>query len=72
MELSATLIGPVLRNLRMDLGRTLQVRRSAIDRYLIEMMELGIWTEGMRQLLADHQTDRRPWTTYRGEDQIWS
>lgn len=71
MELSATLIGPVIRNLRMDLGRTLQVRRSAIDRYLIEMMELGVWAEGMRRLLADHQTDRRPWTTYRDEDQTW-
>jgi hypothetical protein len=71
MELRATLIGPVLRNVRMDLSRTLQVRRSALDRYLIEMIEQGTWADGMRQLLADHQTERRPWTTYRDEDQTW-
>jgi hypothetical protein len=71
MELSATLVGPVLRNVRIDLSRTLQVRRSSLDRYLIEMVDLGIWAEGTRHLLADHQTDRRPWTTFRDENQTW-
>ena len=43
MELSAIVEGPVHRGIRMDLARTLHVRRSALDRYLIEMIEQHTW-----------------------------
>jgi hypothetical protein len=71
MELRAVITGPVHRGVRTDLSRTFQVRRSALDRYLIEMIEQETWAEGIRQMLADYRLSRRPWPTYRGEDQIW-
>ena len=39
MEIRATIEGPAYRGIRTDLSRTLRVRRSALDRYLIEMIE---------------------------------
>jgi hypothetical protein len=71
MELRATLTGPAHRGIRTDLGRTLQVRRSALDRYLIEMIEQGTWAEGVRQMLADYRLARRPWPVYRTEHETW-
>lgn len=71
MELHTTASGPAYGSLRMELKRTLQIRRSALDRYLIEMVEQDTWIEGMRYTLADYDMEGRPWPTYRGEDQVW-
>ena len=57
----------------MELSRTLQMRRSELDKYLIELLDPATWIEGIRYLLADYQLgDGRPWPHYRGEDQIWA
>jgi hypothetical protein len=71
MEVRATIEGPVHRGIRADLNRMLQVRRSALDRYLIEMIEQSTWAEGNRNMLADWRLARRPWPTYRDEEQTW-
>lgn len=52
MELRATIEGPVHRDIRIDLARTLQVRRSTLDRYLIEMIEQHTWADGARNMSA--------------------
>ena len=57
----------------MELSRTLQMRRSELDRYLIELLDQATWIEGVKYLLADYNFgDGRPWPHYRGEDQIWA
>lgn len=62
-------LGP---GITVQLSRTLQVRRSELDRYLIELLDQASWIEGIRYLLADRQFgDGRPWPHYRGEDQVW-
>jgi hypothetical protein len=71
MEVHATIQGPVHRGIRTDLNRMLQVRRSALDRYLIEMIEQCTWAEGNRNMLADWHLAKRPWPTYRDEEQTW-
>jgi hypothetical protein len=50
MEIRATLTGPAYRRVLTDVDRTFQVRRSALDRYLIEMVEQGTWADGLREL----------------------
>jgi hypothetical protein len=56
----------------LELSRTLQMRRSELDRYLIELLDQATWIEGIRCLLADYQFgDGRPWPHYRDEDQVW-
>jgi hypothetical protein len=72
MELNATLTGPPLRGILIDLPRKFQMRRPELDRYLIEMVEEGTWTEGLRQMLDDYRLARRPWPVYRGEHQTWA
>lgn len=71
MELHATASGPTFGGLRTELKRTLQMRRSALDRYLIELAERDTWIEGLRYMLADINMAGRPWPTYRDEDQVW-
>lgn len=71
MELHATASGPMFGNLRADLKRTLQMRRSALDRYLIELVERDTWIEGLRYMLTDYSMQGRPWPSYRNEDQVW-
>jgi hypothetical protein len=71
LELYTAASGPTYGSLRMELKRTLQMRRSALDRYLIELVELETWIEGMRYMLADYTMEGRPWPTYRHEDQVW-
>jgi hypothetical protein len=62
-------LGP---GLTVEFSRTLQMRRSELDRYLIELLDQATWIEGVRYLLADYQfSDGRPWPHYRGEDQVW-
>jgi hypothetical protein len=48
------------------------LRRSELDRYLIEMVEHGTWVKGMRYMLADFSLEGRPWPTYRDEDREWA
>jgi hypothetical protein len=57
--------------LRAEATSTLQVRRSALDQYLIELVEQDIWIQGMKRMIADPSAQGRPWSTYRGEDQVW-
>jgi hypothetical protein len=71
MELRATPTGPAHRGILTDISGTFQVRRSALDQYLIKMIEQGTWAEGTRQMLADYRLARRPWPTYRDENQTW-
>jgi hypothetical protein len=70
----ATTQGSILmpKGVVMELSRTLQTRRSELDRYLIELMEQSAWVEGIRYLLADRRASRRPWPCYRGEHDVWT
>ncbi len=58
-------------DLTMEHTRTLQMRRSELDKYLIEMLDQNTWIQGIRYMLADPGLDGRPWPHYRGEDQVW-
>ena len=62
---------PMAKGVVMELSRTLQMRRSELDRYLIELIEQGTWAEGIRYLLADRRASRRPWPCYRDEHDVW-
>jgi hypothetical protein len=55
----------------LEFSRTLQMQRSQLDRYLIELLEMATWAEGIRYLLADHRIDGKPWPHYRNEDRTW-
>jgi hypothetical protein len=55
----------------MELTRTLQMRHSELDRYLIELIDPDTWIEGIKRLMASERAFGRPWPTYRGEDQVW-
>lgn len=56
----------------MELSQILQMRRSEIDRYLIEMVEQDTWVEGMKYMLADPNMEGRPWPTYKDEHLVWA
>lgn len=56
----------------MELSRTLQMRRSELDRYLIELIEQDTWVEGMRHMLANRWMPGRPWPYYRDEWRVWA
>ena len=81
MEMTASTVTPAPAHINRALGpgvtakfsRTLQMRRSELDRYLIELLDQATWIEGITYLLADYQFgDGRPWPHYRGEDQTWA
>ena len=55
----------------LEFSRTLQMQRSELDRYLIELLEMGTWAEGIGYLLADHRIEGKPWPRYRNEDRTW-
>jgi hypothetical protein len=57
--------------LRAESTSTLQMRRAAIDQYLIELVDRGVWIEGMWRMIADASNEGRQWPTYRGEDRTW-
>lgn len=57
--------------LRMEITRTLHMRRSELDKYLIEMLDQDTWIQGIRYMLADPGLDGRPWPHYRGEEHVW-
>ncbi|MGW1438711.1 hypothetical protein ACWD7M_26145 [Streptomyces griseus] len=56
--------------LTMTPGWTLQMRRSELDRYLIELLQPGSWAAGIKHILAARQAGR-PWPHYRNEHEIW-
>ena len=56
---------------RAEHTTTLQMRRSAIDQYLIEMVDQAVWVDGMKHMLADPQLEGRQWPTYKNEHRIW-
>lgn len=72
MELTVITGSQLLPNgLRAEATSTLQMRRSALDQYLIELVDQATWTEGMKRMIADPSAQGRPWPTYRGEYRIW-
>jgi hypothetical protein len=50
----------------------LQMRRSEIDMYLMQLLDQDIWIEGIRYMLTDPELRGRPWPHYRDEDQVWA
>ena len=78
MEMTTRTAAPAPAHLTRTLGpgatvkgsRTLQMRRSELDRYLIELLDHVTWIGGIKYLLAGYQFGSgRPWPHYRGEDQ---
>jgi hypothetical protein len=57
--------------LRMEQSRILQMRRSELDRYLIELLDQETWLQGVRYLLNDPSLKDNPWPHYRHEDKVW-
>jgi hypothetical protein len=57
--------------MRMEYTRTLQMRRSDLDHYLIEMLDQDTWIEGVRSMLAEPRLSGHPWPHFRGEHQVW-
>jgi hypothetical protein len=83
MDMTATASNPVSpalaskvglggRNLEMEFSRTLQMRRSELDMYLIQLLDQDTWIEGIRYMLADPALNARPWPHYKDEDQVWT
>ena len=58
-------------NKRAEYVKGLQMRRSELDMYLIQLLDQGTWFEGVRYMLADPELRKRPWAHYRDEDQVW-
>ncbi|MER6374051.1 hypothetical protein ABT255_38060 [Streptomyces mirabilis] len=56
--------------LTMTPGWTLQMRRSELDRYLMELLQPGTWSAGIKHVLAARQAGQ-PWPHYRNEHEIW-
>ncbi|MFE5970299.1 hypothetical protein [Streptomyces sp. NPDC056463] len=56
--------------LKMTQGITLQATRSALDRYLIDLLKPVTWAAGMRHLLRVQEVGR-PWPHYRDEHEVW-
>lgn len=56
----------------MVLSRTLQLQRSELDRYLIELVDQKCWIPGIRYLLGSPGTPGRPWPVYRDEHLVWA
>lgn len=56
----------------MVLSRNLQLQRSELDRYLIEMIDQDSWVAGIRYLLASDDTPGKPWPVYRNEHLVWA
>ncbi|MFF3639093.1 hypothetical protein [Streptomyces sp. NPDC002250] len=54
----------------MTLGWTLQMGRSELDRYMIELVQPRSWIAGMKHLLAARRVGQ-PWPHYRNEHKVW-
>lgn len=61
---------PLAGGIGMTPGWTLQMQRSALDRYLIELLTPGSWVAGTKHVLAARRT-WRPWPHYRDEHEVW-
>ncbi|WP_405537582.1 hypothetical protein OG787_32565 [Streptomyces sp. NBC_00075] len=61
---------PLPGGLTMTPGWTLQMGRSELDRYMIELVQPGSWIAGIKHVLAARQAGR-PWPHYRNEHEIW-
>jgi hypothetical protein len=51
-------------------GWTLQMRRSELDRYMMELVQLRSWIAGIKHVLAARQVGQ-PWPHYRNEHEVW-
>jgi hypothetical protein len=72
MEMTSKAISPLRGTVVAELSRTLQMRRSELDRYLIELIEQTTWIEGIRFLMTGRPLmSRQPWPYYRGEHEVW-
>jgi len=72
MDLTVITGSQVLPNgLRAEATSTLQLRRSALDQYLIELVDQDTWIKAMRRMIADPSAQGRPWPTYRSEGWVW-
>jgi hypothetical protein len=72
MEMRSAASSPLRGTVVMELSRTLQMRRSELDRYLIEMIEQDTWFQGIRYLLTGRPLmPRQPWPYYRNEYETW-
>ncbi|MET8134116.1 hypothetical protein ABZV24_19530 [Streptomyces sp. NPDC005251] len=61
---------PLPGGLTMTPGWTLQMRRSELDRYLMELLQPGSWVAGIKNVLSARQAGR-PWPHFRNEHEIW-
>ena len=69
MELSVITGSQLLPSgLRAEATSTLQMRRSALDQYLIELVDQNTWITGLRRMITGPGLQGRPWPTYRDED----
>lgn len=72
MELSAVTGSQLLPGgLRAQTTSTLQMRRSALDQYLIELVDHNTWLAGLRRMITSRGLQGRTWPTYRDEDRVW-
>ncbi len=58
-------------DMTLEFSRTCRFGREDVDRYLIELLEMATWTEGIRYLLGDYRIEGKPWPHYRDEDRVW-
>ena len=70
MEMTTVARTPI-GNRVLENTRTLQMQRSELDRYLIELIDPAIWTAGIRHLFENPETTGRPWPHYRDEHLEW-
>lgn len=52
-------------------GWTLQMARAELDRYLVELLQPGIWTAGIKHLLQAQRVGK-PWPHFNNEHEIWA
>ncbi|MFI8234885.1 hypothetical protein ACIGDI_39425 [Streptomyces sp. NPDC085900] len=57
--------------LTATVSRTLQLKPSEMDRYLIELLDQDSWAAGIRHLLLSPDTSDRPWPIFRDEGDTW-
>ncbi|MFI2765714.1 hypothetical protein ACH5A3_44155 [Streptomyces echinatus] len=46
------------------------MRRSELDRYLMELLQPGTWAAGIKHVLVARLAGQ-PWPHYRNEHEIW-
>jgi hypothetical protein len=72
MELSVITGSQILPGgLRAETTSTLQMRRSALDQYLVELVDQNTWIEGLRRMITSPGLQGRTWPTYRDEHRVW-